>query len=259
MLETMTEPLRIRQVVLGEGFPKICVPLTARDEKTLEEEAVGAVREQPDLIEWRADFFENICQPEEVEACLTMLRRVLGEIPLIFTVRTESEGGSREFSVEQYEEILRQASQSDQADLIDIEYFRNPSRMEKLIEDIHHDGKKVIGSHHNFAGTYAKQELIQRMRQMGQAKADVLKVAMMPENLDDVCDLLKATREMVQEYTKCPVVTMSMSEMGRVTRYAGEVFGSCVTFATVGEASAPGQEDIRKMREALTFYHDNFV
>ena len=64
MLETMTEPLRIRQVVLGEGFPKICVPLTARDEKTLEEEAVGAVREQPDLIEWRADFFEKLSDTE---------------------------------------------------------------------------------------------------------------------------------------------------------------------------------------------------
>ena len=255
----MTKPIQVKGLTIGEGMPKICVPIMGKDLESLSREARKAKEAGADLVEWRADFFENICQPEEVEACLTMLRRVLGEIPLIFTVRTESEGGSREFSVEQYEEILRQASQSDQADLIDIEYFRNPSRMEKLIEDIHHDGKKVIGSHHNFAGTYAKQELIQRMRQMDQAKADVLKVAMMPENLDDVCDLLKATREMVQEYTKCPVVTMSMSEMGRVSRYAGEVFGSCVTFATVGEASAPGQEDIRKMREALTFYHDNFV
>lgn len=259
MLETMTEPLQIRQVTLGTGFPKICVPLTARDEKTLKEEAKKTVDKQPDLIEWRADFYEKIDQPKEVGKCLAMLREIQEDIPLIFTVRTKIEGGNREFSAEEYENILKEVSRNGQADLIDVEYFRDPSRMEKLIGNLHEDGSKVIGSHHNFSGTYPKEELIRRMRKMDQAGADVLKLAMMPENLDDVCNLLKATREMVQEYTKCPVVTMSMSEMGRVSRYSGEVFGSSMTFATVGKASAPGQEDIERMREALTFYHDNFV
>ncbi len=259
MLETMTESLQIRQVLLGKGYPKICVPLLETEREALKKAAEEAVKEQSDLIEWRADFYERIDEPESVKETLDMLRAVLGDIPLIFTVRTKNEGGNQEFSLERYGNILEQVSRYGEADLIDVEYFQNPNEMRKLIDVLHKNNSKVIGSHHNFSLTYPKRELIQRMREMDQAGADILKMAMMPENFDQVCDLLKATREMVQEYTKHPVVTMSMSEMGRVSRYAGEVFGSCMTFAAVGKISAPGQEDIGSMRKALQFYHENFV
>lgn len=45
--------------------------------------------------------------------------------------------------------------------------------------------------------------------------------------------LLLATEEMVREHAKCPVVTMSMSEVGVVSRICGEAFGSALTFGAV--------------------------
>ena len=41
--------------------------------------------------------------------------------------------------------------------------------------------------------------------------------------------------------TEKPVIAMSMGNLGSMSRIAGENFGSSVTFATVGKASAPGQ------------------
>ena len=38
-----------------------------------------------------------------------------------------------------------------------------------------------------------------------------------------------------------PLVTMAMGGLGAISRVSGEVFGSCMTFASVEKTSAPGQ------------------
>ena len=44
--------VKLRNLVLGEGIPKICVPFVGKNEKELMEEA-GLCRESPaDLLEW---------------------------------------------------------------------------------------------------------------------------------------------------------------------------------------------------------------
>jgi 3-dehydroquinate dehydratase-1 len=52
-----------------------------------------------------------------------------------------------------------------------------------------------------------------------------------------------------------PAVTMSMGPLGAVSRVAGETFGSCLTFGTVGESSAPGQLDAAGLRATLELLH----
>lgn len=259
MLSVITEPLRIRNVVLGEGIPKICVSLMAAGREELRKQAEEAVKRQTDLAEWRADFYEAVEEPGSVREGLLLLRETLGEMPVIFTVRTKSEGGNREFSLKTYRKILESAAGCGQADLIDVEFFKNQKEMEELIRGIHEKGGRVIASHHNFSITESRQMMVRRMRKMDQAGADMLKIAMMPKNLDDVCDVLKTAREMVQEYTRHPVVAISMAEMGRVSRYCGEVFGSCMTFAALDEGAAPGQEAVETVRKALRFYHENYI
>ena len=244
MLQSLTEPLKLRRTVLGEGIPKICVPLTQNNTESLLREVGEVVKRQPDLIEWRADFFEELMEFGEVEKCLSVLRDKLGK---------------RDILTEDYVNILKSVSKLGMADLIDVELFLDEKRMKELINSIHSHDCKVIASNHDFHSTPSKEELVRRMRAMDGANADVLKLAVMPENFDHVCSLLKATREMVQEYTSRPVVTISMSEKGRVSRYSGEVFGSCMTFAAVTGESAPGQEAIEDVRRALKFYHENFA
>lgn len=72
----------------------------------------------------------------------------------------------------------------------------------------------------------------------------------MPQSVDDVLTLLTATNTARQQLGQ-PVITMSMGDLGKVSRLAGEVFGSCLSFATVGAASAPGQIALDHLRPEL--------
>ena len=44
---------------------------------------------------------------------------------------------------------------------------------------------------------------------------------------------------------------MAMGGMGVISRMAGQVFGSAVTFAALGTVSAPGQVPLEKLKEVL--------
>lgn len=72
----------------------------------------------------------------------------------------------------------------------------------------------------------------------------------MPQSVDDVLTLLTATNQARQTLSQ-PVITMSMGDLGKVSRLAGEVFGSCLSFATVGAGSAPGQMALTQLRPML--------
>ena len=85
---------------------------------------------------------------------------------------------------------------------------------------------------------------------MQECGADIVKIAVMPQSKKDVLTLLLATEEMVREHAKCPVVTMSMSEVGVVSRICGEAFGA------VKKASAPGQLGAEELRMVLKILHD---
>ena len=86
------------------------------------------------------------------------------------------------------------------------------------------------------------------MQELG---ADIVKYAVMPTRERDVLTLLDATLTMKEEHPKTPVITMSMGRLGAISRISGELFGSCLTFATAGNASAPGQLPAAVVKEML--------
>ena len=84
---------------------------------------------------------------------------------------------------------------------------------------------------------------------------DVAKMAVMPQSEKDVRMLLEATAEMKEQHPQTPVITMSMGKMVVLSRMAGELFGSALTFGTVGQASAPGQIDMTSLKHILQILH----
>ncbi|WP_414626409.1 type I 3-dehydroquinate dehydratase [Lactobacillus delbrueckii] len=46
---------------------------------------------------------------------------------------------------------------------------------------------------------------------------------------------------------------MAMADLGKVSRIAGQVFGSCLSFGAVGKTSAPGQLSIEDLRNAENY------
>ena len=248
-------PVIVRNVKIGEGIPKICVPIVGRTREEIIDEAKEILRLPIDLVEWRADWFESVFDLEQVKHVLDSLREVLGETPILFTFRTAKEGGERAIDDVAYIALNKVAAESGKVDLLDVELFTGDAVVEEILNIAHKNQVKVIASNHDFEKTPKKEELISRLQKMQEMGADILKIAVMPKSSKDVLTLLTATEEMNKSYAEKPIVTMSMSEKGLISRVAGETFGSAITFGAAGKASAPGQIPAEKLRKVLEILH----
>lgn len=253
------QTLKIRNTVLGDGIPKICVPITGTNKEEIFEQAAKITALKPDCMEWRIDWFKDFSNEKEVAFVLKELRKIIGDIILIFTFRTLKEGGQAQLPYQAYERINVNVAKTGLADLIDVEAFSYGEISENLIDRIHLCGTKVIGSSHDFNRTPPLNEMLNRLCKLQHMNADIPKLAVMPKSTKDVLELLAATNTMAAEFADRPIITMSMTGLGCISRMTGELFGSAITFASVGQASAPGQPDIDSLRTALSFIHGSLA
>ena len=200
----------VRGCRIGEGRPKVILPIVERTEAAILEKAAAFSTLCADCVEWRVDLFDAAADPGAVVRCLAKLRVLLKEKLLLVTLRTKEEGGSIPVSHEGYLRFLRTILDTDCADLIDIEFFTAGTDLPALVQDAHTAGVKVVCSSHDFHKTPPKAEMVSRMVAMQQAGADLPKLAVMPQSRADVLELLAATAEMTDHHPETPVITMSM-------------------------------------------------
>ena len=243
--------LAIRGCRIGEGRPKVILPIVEQTEEAILEKAAQFSTWKADCVEWRVDLFADAQDLSAVARCAAKLRVALKNKLLLITFRTKAEGGHAALSPEKYRRYFHTVLDTDCADLIDLEFFTAGADLPGLIEDAHTAGAAVVCSSHDFQKTPPKAELVDRMVRMQQAGADLPKLAVMPRSRTDVLTLLAATAEMADCHPDTPVITMSMGALGAVSRLAGEAFGSAMTFANPGTASAPGQIPLDVVTAAL--------
>lgn len=245
----------VRNIEIGAGVPKICVPIVGRTKTEIFAAAENICKTTADIVEWRADWYEEAADYKKVKECLKELRSILGEIPLLFTFRTAEEGGEAALETEAYMELNQEAVRSGCVDLVDVELFTGDEYVLRMISFAHQYGVKVIASNHDFEKTPDRETIIFRLCKMQELGADILKIAVMPQSKKDVLNLLLTTDEMVSEYARQPVITMSMGKLGVISRLCGEQFGSAVTFGAAGKVSAPGQIEAAELKKVLEILH----
>ena len=94
--------------------------------------------------------------------------------------------------------------------------------------------------------------MVMRLQRMEELGADAVKLAVMPAKRQDVLNLLQATLT-AWERLSVPVVTMSMGDLGVISRISGSLTGSAMTFAAAGAVSAPGQIPVEAVAEIQNF------
>ena len=257
-----------RSVVLGEGMPKICVPITGRTLEEIVDQASNAASVFPDFVEWRVDYFEEIHPLEAspsggelpvntvssvfpaVDRALKKMADVLNGLPILFTVRTATEGGRIALYPEDYIGLLLHAAERPEVSAIDVEELRTDSDMEILTREIQARHKPVIGSAHFFGKMPKKPEQMELMDRISRTGADVLKLAAMPSDSRGVLKMMEMAEE-ENRLTDKPVIAIAMGKIGMVSRVSGALTGSCVTFGTVDAESAPGQIPVSTLRIIL--------
>ena len=247
--------LDIKGIPFGEGKTKICVPIVEHNKEGILSYAERALDAKPDLLELRMDQFEGMRNAEAVLSLLKDIREVIGDTLLLFTIRTSNEGGEADISVEDYEMLCKRVCESGWIDLIDVEAFMEEGLLERITEVAHNNDVKVVASNHDFEKTPDEQEIVRRLIYMDEHGADMPKIAVMPQCERDVLVLLSATLRYYEEGGKKPIITMSMGKLGAISRMAGQVFGSSVTFATAGQVSAPGQIAAYEIKPILDVLH----
>lgn len=248
--------VKIRNIEIGSGLPKICAPIvgTTKEDIMAEAENIGSL--PVDIAEWRVDWFEHAFNFSKVEDTLKDLRAVLGDTPLLMTFRTSKEGGEKSIKPDDYAEFVIRAAETGYVDLVDVEVFIGTDIVKEIIAGAHNAGAKVIGSNHDFNKTPDKDEIVERLRKMQDLGVDIPKIAVMPKGMKDVITLLAATEEMYRELADRPIVTVSMSETGVLSRICGEAFGSAITFGAAKNVSAPGQMGVNDLSTAIKLLHE---
>ncbi len=256
MRPCVESPFSVRGIDYGGAKPLFCVPLVAEELAPLMAQAEIAHAVSADLIEWRADFNKEISAAKLVES-LGRLRSVLKSEPIIFTLRIKTEGGAQEIPQDIRRECIEAVISSGRADIVDIELCNEPSFREPVLRKAQQHGVRIILSAHDFQGTPADDEMLEKIRTMDRLGADVAKIAVMPRAPTDVLRLLQVTFEARRCFPRLALCTMSMGSLGAISRVAGFLYGSDMSFAVGQTASAPGQipiADARAMTDKLLFY-----
>jgi len=209
-----------------------------------EVQAIDVTRyEDADIIEWRADFLAK-------EAILQVAPAVFEKFAgreLLFTLRTRSEGGEIDLSSEEYVQIIKDITQLYQPDYVDFEYYTHKDVFDQML-----DFPNLVLSYHNFQET--PDNMMEILSELTSLTPKVVKVSVMAHTEQDVLDLMNYTRGFKTLNPEQDYVTISMGKIGKVSRITSDVTGSSWSFASLDEASAPGQislSSMKKIREIL--------
>ena len=211
---TLSRPLRIRGIEFGGEKPLFCIPLVPADLGSLTDQARVAIQLEPDLVEWRADFFQD-ATPDALAGAARSLRQLIPDTPVIFTLRVRHEGGAQD-----QPQPLR--SRLIEAVLPLRRRRRRRSRVEPDPSPGPADGDRsgmrgsvVLLVMHNFNETPSSGALLGHIRAMQALGADIAKFAVMPRSHEDVLRVFEVTAAARREFPDLPLVTMAMGSDGR--------------------------------------------
>lgn len=218
---------------------KIVVPIMPRNLEEVEAIDVGRLVEA-DLIEWRADYLPK----EEILTVAPAIFEKCNGKEVIFTVRTTREGGHLDLADQEYVDLIKEVAAIYQPDYIDFEYYSYQSVFDQMLEF-----PNLVLSYHNFDETPANY--LEIMSELTSLSPAVVKMAVLANSEQDVLDVMNYTRGFKTLNAEQTFATIAMGELGKITRIAGVITGSCWTFASLDEVSAPGQMSLANTRKFL--------
>ena len=215
---------------------KIVVPVMPR---SLEEaQAIDISRfHGVDIIEWRADVLPK---DDIITVAPALFEKFAGH-EIIFTIRTSKEGGQLTLTSEEYVGLIREIDAIYHPDYIDFEYYSHKDVFSQML-----DFPNLVLSYHNFEEM--PEDIMEIFSELTSLAPRVVKIATMPKTEQEVLDLMNYTRGFKSINPEQEFATMSMGKLGRISRLASDLVGSSWTFASLDQASAPGQVSLNNMK-----------
>ncbi|MFX1375391.1 MAG: type I 3-dehydroquinate dehydratase [Promethearchaeota archaeon] len=242
----------------------ICVPIPVKSADILEVKSLieKSLRSRPNLLEFRYDYIDDI-QHITQDFIIELSNFVRPKIPVIFTFRDHNEGGKMKLTEKERFEILKTLVLS-QPNYLDIEMNSGKAILSELINLANQNGVKLIFSYHNFDRTPAYEMVLDQIynflerleREFGfnsqKIKEIILKFIFKANSFKDNLISLEICREVSKKSIR--IISFCMGMLGIFSRISCVLNGSFLTYGSIVEETAPGQINIRDIRESLNFF-----
>ncbi len=245
------KPITIRGKELGGKEIFICVPMISHTKEEIKVDAKVLASLAPDIIEWCCDYYQPIENVGEIQETLREISSIIGDIPLLVRLRHVDEGGFQFIPQDLRLKIIEAILETSSIDIMDVEISNDPDFIQKVRDLTTQHKTHLMLSYHNFKETPSEEFLVDKICEANRLGADIPKIAVMPHNYGDVLKVLNSTYRARKTLIETPLVTVSMGDMGQVSRAYGGLFGSDLTFAVGKESSAVGQISLAQLRALL--------
>ena len=208
-------------------------------------DVADAVAKGADIVELRVDFLKASSANGTIERDVATLIDA-SAVPVIVTMRPTWEGGQYDGEEGARVRALWSAAKAGAA-YVDCEvlaaerfFAAKPGNMGKM-------KTRIILSSHDYAKTASDEDLAGIHAKCVAAGADIVKMASVCNDIEDIGRLEKLLRE---KGKTIDTIVLGMSEAGQVSRLLAAKFGSFLTFGAIrrGEESAPGQPLLEELR-----------
>jgi 3-dehydroquinate dehydratase-1 len=199
--------------------------------------AEGAQAAACDLVELRLDLLG--LDEQGVREAAGRLR-----VPVLLTARHPAEGGRGPAAAAERAAMLD--ALLDIAALVDIE-LRSVPEMRSFIPRARSSGVPVVGSFHDFQATPGDEVLAGAISFAENAGLDAVKIATYVNTPDDLFRLGK----LASGKHRLRLSVMGMGPWGRVSRLLLAKCGSLLNYGFLGEANAPGQWPVARLKDLL--------
>lgn len=245
----------------------ICVPIPVKFARISEVKPIidKAIKSKPNLIELRFDFINNV-QTLSADFVRDLLSIIHPYAPVIFTFRDSSEGGQIKINQRERFKLLKMFIET-KPNYIDIEMNTEENILGEIINLASQNGVNIIFSYHNFEITLTFDEAIKLIQNFDEKlikglsiepkilEDNIYKVIFTAQTFEDNLMPLRLCKEFSNSNQK--IISFCMGKLGIFSRINCVLAGSFLTYASLEEKTAPGQINIKKMREIYNLLLNN--
>ncbi|KAI0884795.1 Pentafunctional AroM protein [Annulohypoxylon maeteangense] len=200
-----------------------------------------------DAVELRVDLLDDI-SPESVGKQISLLRST-AKIPIIFTLRSTSQGGRFKYTSENELLPLYRTAIRAGVEYIDLEMTLSEETLNTIIQS-RSDSTRVIASHHDPEGKLSWrnggwQTWYNRALQYG----DIIKLVGVAKKMEDNYSLATFKERMFAAHGK-PIIALNMGTIGKLSRVLNG-FLTPVSHPDLPFKAAPGQLSAAEIRNGL--------
>ncbi|KAI1210541.1 Pentafunctional AroM protein [Annulohypoxylon truncatum] len=223
-------------------FVSLTVPSVSSALEVIPRVVVGA-----DAVELRVDLLDDI-SPESVGKQISQLRST-AKIPIIFTLRSASQGGRFKYASEKELLPLYRKAIRAGVEYIDLEMTLSDETLDTIIQS-RSSSTRVIASHHDPEGKLSWknggwQTWYNRALQYG----DIIKLVGVAKKMDDNFSLATFKERMFAAHGK-PIIALNMGTIGKLSRVLNG-FLTPVSHPDLPFKAAPGQLSAAEIRNGL--------